>query len=58
MRQTIGEARPANEQADVDRDLAAIRLQLDEAAFQAAQAAGRAMTLEEAVTFALNEKAG
>ena len=55
MRQTIGDPRPANEQADVDRDLAAIRVQLDEAALQAAQAAGRAMTLEEAVAFALKK---
>ena len=55
IRQTIGEARPVNEQADVDRDLVAIRAKLDEAVFQAAQAAGRAMTLEEAVTFALKE---
>ena len=46
MRRTIGDPRPAYEQADVDRDLAAIRLQLGEAA-------GRAMTPEEAVTFAL-----
>jgi tetratricopeptide (TPR) repeat protein len=52
MRQTIGEPRPGNEQADVDRDLAAIQLQLDEAALRAACAAGRAMTLEEAIAFA------
>ena len=56
MRRTIGNARPANEQADVDRDLAAIRLQLDDAALRAAEAAGRAMTLEEAIAFALKSK--
>jgi predicted ATPase/class 3 adenylate cyclase len=55
MRKTVGDARPANEQADVDRDLAAIRAQLDEATIVAAQAAGRAMTLDEAVAFALQE---
>jgi predicted ATPase/DNA-binding CsgD family transcriptional regulator len=54
IRRTINNARPANEQADVDRDLAAIRLQLDEAAMQSAEAAGRAMTLEEACAFALS----
>jgi low affinity Fe/Cu permease len=55
MRKTIGEARPVNEQADVDRDLAAIRAKLDEAAFQVAQAAGRAMTIDEAIAFTLKE---
>jgi len=55
MRQKIGETRPTNEQADVDRDLAAIRLQLDEAAFEAAKATGRAMTLEQAVATALEQ---
>ena len=56
MRRTIGDARPTNEQADADRDLAAIRLQLDEAVLQAACAAGRAMTLDEAITYALDDK--
>ncbi|MGA2488908.1 MAG: LuxR C-terminal-related transcriptional regulator [Anaerolineales bacterium] len=55
-RRMSGDPRPRNEQADVDRDLAAIRLQLDEATLQAAQAAGRAMTLEEAIAFALNDQ--
>jgi tetratricopeptide (TPR) repeat protein len=58
MRNTIGNPRPANEQASVDRDLAAIHTQLDEATLQAAQAAGRAMTLEEAVAFALSDQDG
>ena len=56
MRRTINNSRPANEQGYVNRDLAAIRLQLDEAALQAAQAAGRAMTEEEAVAFARGDK--
>ena len=56
MRRRIGNDRPANEQANVDRDLAAVRAQLDEAAFQAAQVAGQAMTLEEAIAYALGDK--
>ena len=36
----------------MERDLAAIRTSLDEAALRAAEAAGRAMTLEEAVAYA------
>jgi tetratricopeptide (TPR) repeat protein len=56
MRQTNDYTRPANERTDVDRDLSAIRLRLDEAALQVAQAAGRAMTLEEAVAFALSDR--
>ncbi len=56
MRRMISHTRPANEQAEVDRNLAAIRLQLDEAAMQAAEAAGSAMTLEEAVRYALNDQ--
>jgi hypothetical protein len=55
MRKKIGEARPTNEQADVERDLAAIRTALDDATFNAAQAAGREMTVEEAIAFALKE---
>ena len=55
VRQKTGDHRPSIEQADVDRDLASIRLQLDENAFEAALAAGRAMTLDEAVALARNE---
>jgi predicted ATPase len=58
MRATIGAPRPTNEQADVERDLAAIRAKMDKSAIQAAEAAGRDMTLEEAVAFALKEKIG
>ena len=49
----IGDVRPPVEQADVDRDLVTIYAQLDEASFAAAQAAGRAMTMDEAITYAL-----
>ena len=56
MRLMIGNPRPGNEQADVDHDLAAIRAQMDEVSLKAAETAGRAMTLEEAVAFARSEK--
>ncbi|MGC1377366.1 MAG: tetratricopeptide repeat protein [Anaerolineales bacterium] len=52
-RETIDSRRPPVEQADVDRDLAAIHAQLDEAAFAAARAAGRAMSMEQAIAYAL-----
>ena len=47
---------PADQFA-VDRYVAAVREQLDEATFEAARAAGRAMSLEEAVAYALGEDA-
>jgi non-specific serine/threonine protein kinase len=43
------------ERADFDRTLAAARAQLDEAAFAKAWAEGQAMTLEQAIEFALKE---
>ena len=52
-RDVIGDHRPPIEQADVDRDLASIQAQLDEAAFAAAQEAGRAMSMDEAVAYAI-----
>jgi len=52
-RETIDNPRPQPEQADVDRDLAAIRAQLDEAAFAAVQAKGWAMSMDEAIACAL-----
>jgi predicted ATPase/class 3 adenylate cyclase/Tfp pilus assembly protein PilF len=54
MRTVIGERHPV-EQADVDRDVAIIRAQLDEATFAAAWGEGRAMTLEQAIVDALGE---
>jgi predicted ATPase len=53
MRAAVGERRPPVEQADLDRDLGTVRSQLDEAAFAAAYAEGRAMTIEQAVAYAL-----
>jgi hypothetical protein len=60
MRETIGDPRPLVEQADVDRDIAAIRAHLGQAEILAALAEGRAMavsTIEE-VTARLLEDAG
>ena len=52
-REIVGDLRPAVEQADVDRDLAVIHTQLDEAAFAEAQSAGRAMSIEEAIALGI-----
>lgn len=54
-REASDNTRPPVEQADVDRDLATIHAQLDEPALAMAQAKGRAMTLEQAVAYALEE---
>jgi len=48
---------PLTSQADVERQVAAVRTALGEAAFDAAWAAGRAMSLEQAVADALAEGA-
>ncbi len=45
------------DRAEFDRNLAAIRAQLDEAVFAAAWQEGRAMTLEQATAYALGEGA-
>jgi predicted ATPase/class 3 adenylate cyclase/DNA-binding CsgD family transcriptional regulator len=55
MREAIGDRRPPVEQADVDRDMITIHSQLDETAFSAAYAEGRAMTMEQAIAYALNQ---
>jgi len=54
-RESLGDRRPAVEQADVDRDLNAIRARLDEAALRAAQAEGPALTMEQAIAYALEQ---
>jgi hypothetical protein len=51
----IGRPLPPVERAEYSRDLATARAQLDEAAFKAEQAAGRQMTLDEAIRPALSE---
>jgi predicted ATPase len=53
MRRKNGGHRPANEQADVDRDFSILRAHLDEADLQAAASAGQAMTIEEAIALAI-----
>ena len=53
-RQAIGEPHQSLEQADADRDIAAIVVRIGEAAFQEAYDKGRAMSLEEAVGYALD----
>ena len=53
-REVIGDSRPFLEQADVDRDIAAVVVRIGHAAFQEAYDKGRAMTLDEAVTYALD----
>jgi tetratricopeptide (TPR) repeat protein len=45
------------DQLEIDQYMADVRAQLDEAAFEAAWAEGRAMSLEEAVAYALGENA-
>jgi predicted ATPase/DNA-binding SARP family transcriptional activator len=53
-RQGIGDTRPSLEQADVDRDVAAIVARIGKAAFDEAYHEGCVMILDEAVAFALN----
>jgi tetratricopeptide (TPR) repeat protein len=55
-RAATSDPRPPVEQADVDRDLAVIHTQLDDATFEAEQAIGRAMTMDEAIAYALSEE--
>jgi hypothetical protein len=57
MRDKIGNHRRPVEQASVDRDLAIIHSQLDDAAFEKAYQTGCAMTLDEAVAYALEDRA-
>jgi tetratricopeptide (TPR) repeat protein len=52
-REVIGDSRPLLEQADVDRDIAAIVSSIGNPAYQKAYDKGRAMTLDEAVAYAL-----
>jgi predicted ATPase len=58
LRESIGAARQPFERQWQENRLEAIHSQLDEAAFAALWAEGRAMTLEEAVVFALNDQDG
>jgi tetratricopeptide (TPR) repeat protein len=58
LREAIGAPLPPSERVDYDRDVAGARAQLGEEAFAAAWAAGRAMTVEQAISEALAEDAG
>ncbi len=51
-RELVDNARPPVEQEDVDRELAQIRAQMDDAAFAVSQSAGRAMSMEQVVEYA------
>ena len=55
LREIASTPLPTYRRADYDRDIAAARAQLDEAAFTAAWVKGRAMTLEQAIAYALEE---
>jgi non-specific serine/threonine protein kinase len=54
LREVIGTPLPLVLRADYERDVTAARAQLDTATFAAAWAAGRALTLEEAIAEALH----
>jgi predicted ATPase/DNA-binding SARP family transcriptional activator/DNA-binding CsgD family transcriptional regulator len=56
LRETIGAPLPPVDRPDYDRSVAAARSRLDEAAFAAAWAEGRAMPLETAVEYALADE--
>ncbi|MBI1742217.1 tetratricopeptide repeat protein [Candidatus Acetothermia bacterium] len=56
LRAATGSPRPPNEQTDYEQDVAAARAGLGEAALAKAWAHGRAMTLEQAIEYALNEE--
>jgi hypothetical protein len=56
LRAVIGAPRPPNEREEADRDLAALRATLGEAAFDSAWAAGRALTWEQAIEYALEDE--
>ncbi|CAG0935534.1 Putative HTH-type transcriptional regulator [Thermoflexales bacterium] len=55
-RASIGDPRPFVEQAEVDRDYAAIRAQISEEAITIATVKGRAMTVEQAVAYAWEQR--
>jgi predicted ATPase/DNA-binding SARP family transcriptional activator len=55
LRKRIGDARPPLEQADVDKIIGACLTKMGEVVFSDAYDEGQAMTLEEAVEYALSE---
>jgi tetratricopeptide (TPR) repeat protein len=57
LRAAIGVPLPPFEREEIERDLAALRATLGEAAFDAAWSAGQALTWEQAIEYALEENA-
>ncbi len=53
--EAITNRRVPADQIEYQRNLTALRAQLDEAAFQSAWAAGKAMTMEQAIEFAMSD---
>ena len=56
MRDKIGDHRPPVEQASVERDLGVIHSKLNDTEFASLFAEGRAMTIEQAIQYALEEE--
>ena len=54
MREALGNRRPLLEQADIDRDVAAVVTKIGRDAFHEAYNKGRTMTLDEAVKYVLD----
>jgi len=54
-REALGEPLPLAYRAGYEHDVTTARAQLDDATFAAAWAAGQAMSLEQAIAYALNE---
>src|SRR5690349_6266486 len=55
LRANLARDWPGGARSDYEQDVATVRAQLDAATFEAAWAAGRAMTLEQAIAEALGE---
>jgi non-specific serine/threonine protein kinase len=55
LREVASTPLPPYRRADYDRDIALVRAQLDDSALASAWEAGRAMTIEQAVAYALEE---
>jgi Tfp pilus assembly protein PilF len=56
VRASIGDPRPLVEQAEVDRDYTVIRAQLTDETIRAATVEGQAMTMEQAVAYAWEQR--
>jgi non-specific serine/threonine protein kinase len=56
MLEILGAVLDPSDRLPYDQNLRAVRAQLDDASWEAEQAAGRAMTLEQAVAYALEER--